>query len=348
MIWYGLLFVLMVFAIFRMWRGQRYGESAPARRDAAFDPAEGHPQVRDALDMLKSGAWPQLTLLYGNLPASDRYHLVQGLGETVGNAPIAWPEEADSAILTIRAGLNVARVRKALSGGATGRAQARTMFATMMRDLEQAQSLLTEAAARNPHDSVTFAIQIQIETYANGGEHDVNAMIGKVDATEENNIFVAANHLQYMTPKWHGSIERMWRVANDYASNEPNAAWLAIAARAHIEEWLYCMKIDTSLTAGYVAQLQDSGFANHVRGMDRQFWERAARGGMTRAEAHFAHNQFAFLLQMLRLDDLIGRHLDAIGPFIANQPWNYLPAGAERPTQLLAELRRKAGLPTLT
>lgn len=67
-----------------------------------------------------------------------------------------------------------------------------------------------QAAFRNPHDSVTFAIQLRIETYANGSTSDVNALTGKIDATEEANIFAALNHLIHASPKWHGSIEKMW------------------------------------------------------------------------------------------------------------------------------------------
>lgn len=348
MIWYLLLFGLMVFAILRMVRNQRYGEAPTPMRDKAFDPAEGNPATREALDLIRKGAWPQLSLLYGKLPASDRYHMVMGLSEIAGAEVIEWPSDADSAVLVIHAGFIVGRARKAPEKGITGRTQARTLLTGMMQQLEQAQGLLTEAANRNSRDSVPYAIQILIETYARGGEHDVNAMIGKIDATEENNIFAALNHLEYMTPRWGRPFDRMWQAANDYASNGPNAAWLAIAARAHIEEWVYCMKVDSSMTAGYVAQLQDEGFASHVRNMDRQFWQRATAGGMTPAETHFAHNQFAFLLQILRLEDLMGRHLEAIGPYIAREPWNYLPAGTESPTRLLADLRRKAGLGELS
>lgn len=107
------------------------------------------------------------------------------------------------------------------------------------------------------------------------------------------------------------------------------------------------MKIDKSRTADYVAKLQDTGFAPHVRGMDRQFWQRAGLCGMTRAEAHFAHSNFTFPLQALRLDDLVDRHLEEIGPCISAQLWNLLPHGAERPTRLLADLRRRSGLAAL-
>ncbi len=347
MVWSIVVFVLMVYAIMHMWRRRRYGTPVPPTSDPAFDKAEGHPQAAEATELLRTGAWPQLTLLYGRLPASDRYHLVQGMGELASSEPASWPDSADSAIMTIRAGMKVTRAWNAATAGITKRVNAREHVTGVLRELEEAQKLLTEAAYRNPHDSVTFAIQLRIETYANGSTSDVNALTGKIDATEEANIFAALNHLIYASPKWHGSIEKMWAVANDYGSRGPNAAWLAIAARAHIEEWLFCMKIDTSQTADYVAKLQDTGFAQHVRGMDRQFWQRAAQGGMTRAEAHFAHNNFAFLLQVLRLDDLVGRHLEEIGPYISTQPWNFLPDGAERPTRLLGELRKRAGLEAL-
>jgi hypothetical protein len=97
----------------------------------------------------------------------------------------------------------------------------------------------------------------------------------------------------------------------------------------------------------YIAKLQDEGFKDHIRSLDRLFWNRAEDAAMSQAEATFAHNNMAFLLQMAHADEKIGSHLERIGASVSILPWGYLPDGAEKPTRLISELRRKAGLPAL-
>lgn len=343
-IFYIVLFVLMMFAIWRMWRG-RQGVRI-AMRDPAFDRTEGHPHAGEALDLLDRADWAGLTRLYWKLPPSDRYHLVQGLGEVAPMDSLSWPEDADSAILTIGGGVRIAQAARARGGGA-GRTVTREAAASMADSLMEAHKLLTRAAAINPHDSTNFALQIRIALGLGGDRADLNLLLGKIDASGEYNIFAAANHLQFVSPKWHGSTTEMWAAANGYASNPHNAAWLAIAARAHIEEWLYSMAFDESLKQDYIARLQDDGFVDHIRSLNRLFWNRAEDAEMSPAEATFAHNNFAFLLQMVRADDLLRPHLEAIGPRVTAQPWGYLPSGALQPTRLLQDMRTRAGLPLL-
>jgi hypothetical protein len=312
-------------------------------RDPAFDRTEGHPNAGEALDLLSRADWTALTRLYWKLPPSDRYHLVQGLGEVAEAESISWPEDADSAILTIGGGLRIAEAARTRGKGPGG-SVSREAAGHMMQGLQEAQQLLVRAATINPHDSTNLALRIRVALGLSGDRAELNRLLGKIDASGEHNIFAAANHLQFVTPKWHGSIAEMWTAANGYATNPHNAAWLAIPARAHIEEWLHSMAFDESLKQDYIARLQDDGFVDHIRSLNRLFWNRAEDLSMTQAEATFAHNNFAFLLQMVRADDLLRPHLEALGSRVSAQPWGYLPTGASQPTRLLLDMRRKAGL----
>lgn len=334
----------IVFLIFRKATGR---DVRPAvMRDPAFDRTEGHPDAQRAFDMLMKGGWSALTQLYWKLEPSDRYHLVQGLGELAATEPVTWAEEADSAILTIHGGICLAQAGKARGAG-SGAGVKRDAAQRMADSLMEARRLLDRAASINAHDSTNFALQIRVGLGLGGDRAELNRLLGKIDASDEHNIFAAANHLQFVSPKWYGSVEEMWQVANTYANNPHNAAWLAIAARAHIEEWLYSMAFDPAARQDYIARLQDDGFKDHIRSLDRLFWNRAAESGMSRAEATFAHNNMAFLLQMVHADEKIGPHLDRIGANVSILPWGYLPDGAEKPTRLISDLRRKAGLPAL-
>lgn len=344
-VFYIVLFVLMLVAIFRMWRDR--GGVYIKTNDAAFDPTEGQPHAGRGMEHILRGEWTALTSLYWKQPPSDRYHFAQGIGELARREPTTWPEDADSAVLTIQAAVRLAQFSGAIEDLVARRAPRRS--AKHVPDiLAEAKRLLVDSATRNPDDSVNLALQVRAEMYSGVRDRATfNNLLGRIDATGEANIYAALNHLLFVCPKAYGSVEEMWDTANGYASNPHNAAWLAIAARAHIEEWHYSMNFDPALRQGYILRLQDTGFTDYVRSMNRLFWNRAADGGMTPAEANFAHNQFAFLLQVVHADDELRPHLERIGGGVAAMPWGYLPDGAEKPTRLLSELRRKAGLPAL-
>jgi hypothetical protein len=341
-LWYLLLFGLVLFAIFRMWRHR--GGVYVRTEDAAFDRTEGHPDTALGLEHVLSGNWTALTSLYWNQPPSDRYHFVQGIGELAKHESVTWPDGADSAVLTIQAGVCLAKCSTAIEDVITRRAP-KSRAAGISAILAEAKQLLVESARRNPHDSANLALQLRVE--AGKDRATFNNLLGRIDATGEANIFAALNHIMFVSPRARGSMEELWETANGYASNPHNAAWLAIAAFAHIEEWRHSMNSDAALRRAYISRMQDPGFTDHIRSLDRLFWNRAEESEMSRAEATFAHNNFAFLLQMVRADDALAPHLDRIGRSISALPWCYLPDGALKPTRLISDLRRKAGLSEL-
>lgn len=343
-LFYIVLFVLMLFAIFRMWRNR--GGVYVKTEDAAFDRTEGQPDAARGMDHVLKGEWAALTSLYWRQPPSDRYHFAQGVGELARREPATWPPDADSAVMTIQGGVRLAQFATAIEDVLT-RSAPKSGAAAIPDVLAEAKRLLVESARRNPNDSANLALQLRAEMYSGRDRATFNNLLGRIDATGEANIFAALNHLLFVSPKAYGSMEEMWETANGYASNPHNAAWLAIAARAHIEEWHFSMNFDATLRQAYISRMQDPGFADHIRSMNRLFWDRAEENEMTTAEANFAHNQFAFLLQVVRADDALAPHLERIGASISAMPWRYLPDGAQRPTRLLSELRRKAGLPAL-
>lgn len=343
MLWYVLLFGLMVFAIWRMWA--RRGEFDVPKRDPGFDPAEGHPDAHEAFQRLRDGEWGKLATLYWRQEPSDRYHLLQGLSELAGAEPVNWPEDADSAVMTVRAAVEIGAAMRRIRQVKTV-SRMRNQAEGFVADVAAAQKRLADAAIRNPHDSANLAMQLRAMMFAGGDDASFNSLLGRIEATEENNIYAAANQVLLVSPRRYGSTQELWKAANDHASNPPNAAWFAIPALAHIEEWAHAMD-DPNGRANQIALMQDDGFIAHIRKLDAQFWQRAKAGPMSRAEAHFAHNHFAFLLQMLKIDDLVGAHLERIGPWLSASPWSMLPDGAEKPTRLLAGLRQRAGLPGL-
>lgn len=344
---YGILLGLMLLAIWRMWRN-RHGE-VEDRRIPGFDPAEGQPEAPEAVELLRSADWSGLSRLYVRLAPSDRYHLIESVSEITRTAPPDTPPDADSALLTVFGGLLMFHGLRLQGSGPAG-AVVKKNAPRMMEDMKAAARLLRDAASRNPYDSTTLALQMRLELFTTNDPAQINGLVGRIQATDEANIYAASNHLLANAPKRTGSAEGMWKVANEWANAGPNAAWLAIPARAHIEEWHYAMAYcphGSPERASMIDLMQDEGFIRHIARLDDMFWAALPRGTLSGAEASYAHNHFAFLMHVFKVADRAKAHLERIGPHIGRYPWIFLPTGASHPGQMLAELRKQYGLPRL-
>jgi hypothetical protein len=343
---YALVIGLVLFAIWRMWR-DRHGVIERDRPDPGFDPSEGQPEVAEARAMLEQGDWRELTRLYGRLSPSDRFHLIASLGALKVDPP-APPEDADSALLTLVGGLLLFRGMQ-LDGSGPLVSVARASVPRMREQQAEAERLLREADLRNANDSTNLALQMLRDITRQDVAH-INNLVGRVQAAGEDNIYAAYHHLLSTSPRMGGSTGKMWKVANEWANAGPNGAWLAIPARAHIEEWSYAMQVSPHASAersDMIDRLQDDGFRRHVARLDDMFWAALARTPINGAEASFAHNHFALLMHVFNIDGRAKAHLERIGPYIARDPWRLLPTGARHPSRMLADLRRQYGLPQL-
>jgi len=344
-IFYVILAGIVLFAVWRMWRN-RHGEIED-RPTPGFDPAEGQPEVPKAVELFNAQDWASLSRLYLQLGPSDRYHLLESLSEVLRTAPPETPADADSALLTVFGGLLMFHGLRIQGSGPAG-AVVRKNAPRMMENLQAAARLLRESASRNPHDSTTLALQIRLEHFTTNDAAQINNLVGRIQATDEANIYAASNHLLANAPKWTGSAASMWKVANEWANAGPNAAWLAIPARAHIEEWHYAMAFcapGSAERAGMIDLMQDENFIRHIARLDDMFWAALPRSAPSGSETSFAHNHLAFLLHPFKVGDRARAHLERIGPHIGRYPWAFLPTGATRPAQLLAELRKQYSLP---
>ncbi len=344
---YVIVAALVLLAVWRMWR-TRHGEFQD-KPDPDFDPAEGQPEAHEALQLLQQKDWAGLTRLYGRISPSDRYHLIESLAELHPAPPPEAAEDADSPILTIIGGVLMFHGMAARgSGPATSVMKANAP--RMMENLKISAKHLREAALRNPHDSTNLALQIRLEMFTTGDRAQINSLVGRVQASGEDNIYAAANHLLANAQKWGGSAGGMWRVANEWASEGPNAAWLAIPARAHAEEWCFAMVFsppNSPERSAMIDLMQDEGFQRHIAKLDDMFWAALAREPLSGAEASFAHNHFAMLMHLFRVGDRARAHLERIGPSVARYPWTLMPTLSGKPMRLLSDLRRQYGLPAL-
>lgn len=319
------------------------------RANPVFDPGAGNPHVKSGLDLLWRHDWPGLSALYRQQTPSDRYQFTQALARAAVVDTALSPDDADSAALAMACGFRVEQAWR-FRGGGTGDSVSNANAQRMLECLHDARKLGYAALRINPHDSTAVAFLVRAEMGVGGDDAALADLMKRAQDSFEPNIHVAANHLQFVAPKWHGSVEGMWEAANHWGNSAPNAAWLAIPARAHIEEWLFSTAFQRpgqSVTGSFLEKMRDTGFLDHVRQLDDAFWEKLKAAPIAGAEASFAHNNFAFLLHILSIKDRVKPHLERVGPHITELPWGYGPNGFEEPMHQLAIIRRQYGLPAL-
>lgn len=313
----------------------------------AFDPAEGHPLAKRGLAALEARDWPSLAALYEGQTPSDRFHFVKGLGELSKLDDDIPTQFEDPRMLTIAAGVRVGWAWRHRGGG-TGDTVGEDSAVRMMQRLGEAEDMLQEAGRLSPEDTTTIAFHIRAELGLGGDHANLASLLQRASRSPEANIYLAVSHMMFVTPKWHGSVEEMWSAANGYASKPANAAWLAIAAQAHIEEYLYAvaMSEDKELREACLAKLRDPGFRDLAAEMDDLFWKTAKQSPMTGSEAVYAHNAFAAFLTLLNAIDRSRPHLEAMGPRFTRAPW-YFAQYRDNPLVWLNEQRKRASLPPL-
>ena len=310
----------------------------------AFDVAEGNAFVSQGLTLLKAGNGAALGRLYAGLPPADRVHFLDGLGllSDIGTALPA--RGGHPSLAAIEGGLRYVwahRLRGFATADQTSDAQAFNMYDMA----DEAHAALDEAARLTPQDSAVHAFRIRAEMLARGVEGGIEAVFRDLDATGEPNVLVALARLNYLAPKWHGSVDEMHAVADAAIARAPNAAFLALKARACIEEWLYesGMNEAPGAAAAFKAKSVTSAFRQSLADLDDRFRDLLKTGpALSAAEAHFACNQFAVLFVAFVDRPRLKHHLTGLAAPAA-VPWGYFARG--NVPGFLAKLHKQLGLP---
>jgi hypothetical protein len=313
-----------------------------------WDPAEGNPHVAPAVALASARDWPALAALARTLDPSDRFHMIQGLGGLSELDGELSAKTDDPVLASILGGIHVSWAWRH-RGGARANEVSSEGAANMRRCLLAADALLTAAGETAPEDTTIIAWHLRCEMGLGGDFPTLVKLTHRLSRSPEANIFAALAHLNFVTPKWHGSIDQMWAVANAYAGKPHNAAWVALAARAHVEEWLFSFSFgdDRDLQVAYSNKLSDPGFREFVGTIDALFWKTLeANGPMSGSETVFAHNNMAALLVMVNAIELSRAHFERIGRYVTEIPLGYFTS-MENLMEALNHWRRRASLPPL-
>lgn len=317
------------------------------KKQAAFDLSEGNRHVAPGLALLEAGKGRELAELYGGLAPADRLHFLDGLGQMseIG-APL--PALSDHpALYAIAGGLHYVWAHR-LRGFATADRTSDTQVMDMAEMAAVAEDLLEAATDATPGDSALHGFRFRAMMLTGAPAGAFEAATADLRATGEANVLAELARMNYLAPKWHGSVGEMHAAAENAMDGAPNASFLALKARAWIEEWLYqtAMNDDEAEIAAFREKAKSDAFRAEIAELDDQFRQRFTAGPeLSFAEAGFAHNNFAVLLTLFRDKLRLKPHLSAIGATAFQTPWGYI-AGRNVPA-MIARLRAETGLPKL-
>ncbi|MES1197637.1 MAG: hypothetical protein ABUL55_03320 [Pseudomonadota bacterium] len=339
--WFLLAMVIVVgiarFLFQSWWRGQKLGQGWGS---------EGQLDVDEGAAAFKRRDWDRLVALYRDRSPSDRYHFLQQLG-LVTKLDATLPSKPTGDLAVVSAGVQVAWAWRHRGSG-LGSTVALKGAIKMKALLLSAEHLLESLEPKL--DSVGFALRIRIAQGLDGSRGGLQRQLNGAQAlgADQANIFVAFNHILFVTPKWHGSLDEMMAVAREYAAAPENAAWISLPAVAHVEAWIFRTTMDEDAARRADAEnyyAESEAFGAEIEALDDAFW--AARTTTTKPMAHaellIAHNYLAFLLYKRRLSARLARHLERVGEDFTRTPW-WSYAGFISASDASERVRAAAGL----
>lgn len=259
---------------------------------AAFDVTEGNRHAPAGLAHLEAGEGAALGGLYANLAPADRLHFLDGLGQ-ISEIGAPLPDlSSHPAMPAVAGGLHYVWAHR-LRGFATADHTSRDRVLNMADMNDVAEDLLAAATAATPADSALHGFRFRSMMLTGGPPGAFEAITEDLRASGETNVLAELARMNYLAPKWHGSAAEMHAVADAAVETAPNAAFLALKARAWIEQWLYetAMNDDGEEVAAFRKTVQSDAFRASLAELDDRFREMFNAGPpLAFAEAGFAHN----------------------------------------------------------
>ena len=288
-----------------------------------LDPAEGHPDCKTGLDALANEDWDTLNQIYSTLCASDRYHWIQGMGQSVPLDFAPFLKTGHPLEHTILGGI-WAFLALRFRGSDLASHTSQEAVEKMWEAIEIAEVMLSSARSHSPSDSVPPALLLRCALGSETFRSEISTLNLESTNPDDPCLFGAFNFLIYQTEKWNGSREAMWQACEETTKSRPNSAWLAITARANIEDWLWYngFENNASLRESFSSQRDTQDFRSKLEQLDDMFWADIEQK-IPRSELHFAHNNLGYLMKTYLFHQRAIRHIDAIGPYPSRIPWGY-------------------------
>src|SRR5688572_23236106 len=277
LVMYGGMLVFVFVALF-VWKrffaaaaAAGYGATGPAEADRLAPPDGKALRIACANSDVSS-----LNALLGSLPPGawdDRAFFIGLYAEHINRVILdAWCQNETKSTMA-----HLLRGRHAIHWAweARGSGQADTVSAEGWRLYGERLGLAKQdflyCTQLDPADPTPWAMLVHVGRGLDGADTETPAWFGEAVRRDPEHFLAHENMLSFLTEKWHGSHDKMFRFARDSASRaRPGSDLPALIIRAHVERYVY-FKLFEDDEAGAERWARDPSNQTEVATV----WERA-------------------------------------------------------------------------
>jgi hypothetical protein len=294
--------------------------SLPETRSVpAYDDFETTPELAPLRDAVRSRDWPRAERELASMPADEAPNALHTLAEVAGIEGFleaAFRAHPGSAFAGTALAMRYTMIGWTARSGAQAADVSQQQFATFTEWLRKAEQLLIEICARHPSFAPAWSARITTARGLELGKSEALRRYRRLTVVSPDEFTAQCQLLQYLLPKWFGSVEEAADFARTTAAAAPagsNAG--ALVALFHIERWV---ELDGRKSADYMGnaevqqELRDAA-TRSVLDPAHRFGPLGVQAHSAFAMAHWLGGEYADAAVHLRLLD--GR--------ASEFPWHY-------------------------
>lgn len=208
----------------------------------AIDLSFGYKRLPEFTGYLKKKNFAQLEEAYEGLRWDEKTILNEGIGldEQYESQIIDWVNQRpDSYVANLFAGVSKTRhawIARTAAPAKHVNDDAGNKFLTL---LEEAADYLKKADEINPDDAEICARTIRVYMGLGINEETVASYFAAAASLQPVHLMAHLMMINYLAPKWFGSIEAMYRFADDRIQETGSTLLVTLKLFAYTEEWLY-------------------------------------------------------------------------------------------------------------
>jgi hypothetical protein len=303
--------------------------SNKGKDEPTIDLSLGYERLNEFKDLLSRGEYKTFEEQYDQLTWDARTLLNEGIGLDYACADTIdkWVEEKpDSYVAQLFAAVSCTNLawiaRTAAAGADVSEARAEKFFEW----LEKASEHLKAADELNPNDAEICARTIRVYMGLGIEKETVQAFFDAAIQIEPSHLMTHLMMINYLNPKWRGSMEEMYEFAKSRFAETDNSLLVVLVLFAITEEWKYYDMTDD-------IENRDSFFNNvELKSKIKQMYADYQESEDGKLLIPYVYNYFAFLFYQFDEKKLAREVIRKINGKMTVYPWAYL--GVENNKQL--------------
>lgn len=301
--------------------------------EPSIDLSLGYSRTKEFRDLLEQGNYSKFEDEYEPLSWDAKTLLNEGIGLNPACSPSIkkWVEQRpESYIAQLFAGVSATAIawiaRSAATGANVSEKQANKYFEL----LEEAANHLRLADEINAEDAEICARTIRVFMGLGVEREKVQGYFDAAIDFEPNHLMAHLMMVNYLNPKWQGSVEEMYDFANTRYSETDNTLLIAIQLFAITEEWVYYDISGEEEAAN--SFFKNEELKSTLKEM-YQHYEESEEGALL---IPYVYNYFAFLFHQFGEKQLAKECIIKLDNRMTLYPWAYI--GIENVKSLLAKV----------